>query len=63
VYELWLHAAGQCGDKRNITRQELNQAAQAANITPEQTAANIMTSCRQEQAQQPGMSESQTPPA
>ena len=50
------------GDKRNITRDQLNQAAQAANITPEQAAANIMACCRQEQqAQQPGMAESQPP--
>ena len=52
------------GDKRNITRDQLNQAAQAANITPEQAATNIMACCRQEpQAQQPVVSESQPPPA
>jgi hypothetical protein len=29
------------GDNRNITQDDLNNAAQAANITPEQAAQNI----------------------
>ena len=33
------------GDNRNITEKDLNQAAQAAGITPEKSAQNIMNSC------------------
>ncbi len=35
------------GDNRNITEKDLNQAAQAAGITPEQAAKNISTCCQQ----------------
>ncbi len=35
------------GDARHITLDELDQAAQAANISREQAAQNIMDCCRQ----------------
>lgn len=40
------------GDSRNITQDDLNNAAQAANITPEQAAQNIMDA-----SQEPGYSQ------
>ena len=35
------------GDSRNITQDDLNNAAQAANITPEQAAQNIVDTSQQ----------------
>lgn len=35
------------GDARNITQDDLDRAAQAANISREQAAQNIMDCCRQ----------------
>ena len=35
------------GDQRNITQADLDRAAQAANISPDQAAQNIMDCCRQ----------------
>jgi len=35
------------GDPRNITEQDLYQAAQAAAIRPEQAAQNFMNACQQ----------------
>lgn len=35
------------GDARNITQDDLGRAAQAANISREQAAQNIMDCCRQ----------------
>ncbi len=35
------------GDQRNITEQDLNQAAQAAGISPQQAAQNFMNACQQ----------------
>ena len=35
------------GDNRNITQDDLNNAAQAANITPEQAVQNIMDTSQQ----------------
>ncbi|MEO8954684.1 MAG: hypothetical protein ACR2H5_02010 [Ktedonobacteraceae bacterium] len=43
------------GDQRNITQNDLNNAAQAAGITPKQVAQNIMTSQGQ------GASQTNTP--
>ncbi len=34
------------GDPRNITQDDLDQAAQAANITREQAAQNVMDCCQ-----------------
>ncbi len=49
------------GDPRHITQDDLDQAAQAANISREQAAQNIMDCCRQmetgqQQQMQPGAS-------
>lgn len=35
------------GDSRNITQDDLNNAAKAANITPEQAAQNIVEASQQ----------------
>lgn len=35
------------GDSRNITQSDIVNAAQAAGITPEQAAQNLMDSCQQ----------------
>lgn len=35
------------GDERNITQDELDRAAQAANISRDQAAQNIMACCQQ----------------
>ena len=35
------------GDSRNITQDDLNNAAQAANITPEQVVQNIVDTSQQ----------------
>ena len=35
------------GDDRHITQTQLEQAAQAANITPMQAAQNMMNACQQ----------------
>ncbi|HEX6480793.1 MAG TPA: hypothetical protein VF043_18290 [Ktedonobacteraceae bacterium] len=35
------------GDNRNITQDDLNNAAQAANITPEEAAQNIADASQQ----------------
>lgn len=35
------------GDSRNITQDDLNNAAQAANITPEQAVQNIVDTSQQ----------------
>lgn len=35
------------GDQRNITMNDLEQSAQAANITPQQAANNIQSCCQQ----------------
>ena len=35
------------GDSRNITQDDLNNAAQAANISPQQAAQNIMDTSQQ----------------
>ncbi len=35
------------GDPRNITAQRLNEAAQAAGISPDQAAQNFMNACQQ----------------
>lgn len=40
------------GDARNITQDDLDRAAQAANISRDQTAQNIMDCCRQMGAEQ-----------
>ena len=45
------------GDQRNITQRDLDQAAQAANISPEQAAQNIMACCGQMGASQSGQSQ------
>ena len=43
------------GDNRNITQDDLNNAAQAANITPEQAAQNIADASQQPGYNQPWM--------
>ena len=43
------------GDSRNITQDDLNNAAQAANITPEQAAQNIADASQQPGSSQPWM--------
>jgi Holliday junction resolvase-like predicted endonuclease len=49
------------GDERNITREDLDRAARAANIWPEQAAQDIMTCCRIDQLrQQPRMPQQPT---
>ncbi|GHO55634.1 hypothetical protein [Ktedonobacter robiniae] len=35
------------GDSRNITQSDIVTAAQAAGITPEQAAQNLMDTCQQ----------------
>lgn len=35
------------GDERNITQADIDRAAQAANVSREQAAQNIMDCCRQ----------------
>jgi hypothetical protein len=49
------------GDSRNITQDDLNNAAQAANITPEQVVQNIVDTSQQMglgfSSGQPGYSE------
>ena len=49
------------GDSRNITQDDLNNAAQAANITPEQAVQNIVDTSQQMglgfSSGQPGYSE------
>lgn len=40
------------GDPRHITQDDLDRAAQAANVSREQAAQNIMDCCRQVSADQ-----------
>lgn len=42
------------GDERNITRDDLDRAAQAANISREQAAQNVMDCCQQTDTSQEG---------
>jgi hypothetical protein len=38
------------GDERNITQDDINAAAQASNITPQQAAQNIVSGLQQSDA-------------
>lgn len=40
------------GDERNITQEDLDRAAQAASISREQAAENIMSCCQPQRADQ-----------
>ena len=56
------------GDDRHITQNQIEQAAQAANISPMQAAQNIMNACQQMgmgqgQSQQMQAGSAQNPPA
>jgi hypothetical protein len=49
------------GDDRNITQDDLNRAAQAANISPQQVAQNIADGIRQAGGM-PGMGQQASQP-
>ena len=49
------------GDARHITQEDLDQAAQAANISREQAAQNIMDCCRPMSSAQEAQSQASAP--
>ena len=51
------------GDDRHITQDRLNQAAQAAEISPQQAAQNIVDGLRQAGGAQPQSSSQASAPA
>lgn len=42
------------GDERNITQDDLDRAAQAANVSRDQAAQNVMDCCQQVSATESG---------
>lgn len=45
------------GDKRNITQDDLDRAAQAASISRDEAAQNVMDCCRQVDAPESGQAQ------